>query len=36
MQLFCHGNRFIIRVKNKGGIAMSKKIIASVMIAAFA
>ena len=27
MQLFCHGNRFIIRMKNKGGMAMSKKII---------
>ena len=34
MQLFCHGNRFIIRMKNKGGMAMSKKIIGSVMTGA--
>lgn len=36
MQLFCHGNRFIIRMKNKGGMAMSKKIIGSVMTGALA
>ena len=36
MQLFCHGNRFIIRMKNKGGMAMSKKIIGSVMMGALA
>ena len=25
MQLFCHGNRFIIRMKNKGGIPAGVK-----------